>query len=48
MQGDMRKRNNAIERDVEENGGEYIPQVKATWAPKDKEARRSAKKERRK
>lgn len=48
MQGDVRKRDNAVERGVEENGGEYVSQVKATWASKDKEARRSAKKERRK
>lgn len=48
MQEDVRKRDNAVERGVEEDEGEYISQVKATWASKDKEARRIAKKERRK
>ena len=48
MQGDVGKRNNAVERGVEEDGGGNVPRVKSTLGPEDKNARKNAKKERRK
>lgn len=48
VQGDVGKRNNAVERGVEENGGGNVPRVKSTFRPEDKGARKHAKKERRK
>ncbi|KAM0795487.1 hypothetical protein BDR22DRAFT_976943 [Usnea florida] len=44
LQGDVGKRDNAVDGGFEE--GAVIPQVKSTWLPGDKEARKKAKKER--
>ena len=45
MQGDVGKRDNAVDGGLEEEGG-VVPRVKATWGPEDKVAKRKAKKER--
>lgn len=47
VQGDIGKRDNAIDGGFEDEGG-LVPRVIATWDPIDKEARREAKKERNK
>lgn len=47
VQGDIGKRDNAVDGGYEEEGG-FVPRVKATWGPEDKEAKKKAKKERNK
>ena len=47
VQGEVGRRNNAVEGGFEEEGG-IVPRVKATWDSGDKDAKRKAKKERRK
>ena len=45
VQGDVGKRDNAVDGGFEEEGA-VIPHVKTAWLPGDKEARKKAKKER--
>lgn len=45
VQGDVGKRDNAVDGGFEEEGG-VVPRVKATWGFEDKEAKKKAKKER--
>ena len=47
VQGDIGKRNNAVVGSCGEEGGS-VPRVKATWGPEDKEAKKKAKKEKKK
>lgn len=47
VRGDIGKRDSAVEGGFEEEGG-YVPRVKTTWGPGDKDAKKKAKKDRRK
>lgn len=47
VQGDIGKRDNAVDGGFEEKGGS-VPLVKSTWGSQDREARKQAKKEKRK
>lgn len=47
VQGDIGKRDSAVEGGLGDEGGE-VPHVKSTWGPGDRDAKRKAKKERRK
>lgn len=48
VRGGVGKRDSAVEGGFEGEGGGHVPRVKTTWGPGDKDAKRRAKKERRK